>query len=143
MLGIVKRKSDGLVDRHRHRLGGRVGRVAAANGEGLDFDGCSSAKSPLQAGFSGRKASARPCLRRQRLFLGQVPHQLAGDHDKKLILIAEIIGMTSTTGLFSRYFHQAASFQGTKHLLNNGAAGAERVAADFPFFLANDQEQPV
>ncbi|MDT4846772.1 hypothetical protein FQZ97_808060 [compost metagenome] len=37
VLRVVERVGHGLVDRHRHRLGGGVGGVAAVHGDGLDF----------------------------------------------------------------------------------------------------------
>jgi hypothetical protein len=39
VLGVVKRVSHGLVNRHSHRFGGGVGRVATVYGNGFDFHG--------------------------------------------------------------------------------------------------------
>ncbi|MNJ75289.1 hypothetical protein D3C77_723600 [compost metagenome] len=37
MLGVVECVRGGLVDRHGHRLGGRVGAVTGVDGEGFGF----------------------------------------------------------------------------------------------------------
>ena len=37
VLGVVEGEGAGLVDRHRHRLGGRVGAIAGVDGQGFQF----------------------------------------------------------------------------------------------------------
>jgi hypothetical protein len=44
VLGVVERVRGGLVDRHGHGLGGRVGRVAGVDDEGLELHGGHPAK---------------------------------------------------------------------------------------------------
>ena len=39
VLGVVERVGGGLVDRHRHRLGGGVGRIAGVHDEGFELHG--------------------------------------------------------------------------------------------------------
>ncbi len=40
VLGVVERVRSGLVDRHGHGLGGGLGAVAAVDGDGFEFHGC-------------------------------------------------------------------------------------------------------